>query len=192
MNDVLVFDKDWYGNCGNTLGIEIKQILYAEKMGLVRMETHRSPFIFDMSGASIIDIGGGPVSLLLKCINFTGTVFDPSSSYPRWVYDRYTALDIEYIVEVGENLNLTGFDEAWIMDSLQHTINPELVINNARRSAKIVRIFEWLNSDTSQISPHIITESFLNRVLNIEGTTGYLNLFGYTGIGYWGVSESIQ
>ena len=186
MSDISVFDRDWWGDCVNTLGYEIKQVLYAEKMGLTRTETHQSPFVFDMSGASIIDIGGGPVSLLLKCVNFTGTVLDPGSSYPSWVYDRYTSLGIQYIVEVGENLNVTGFDEAWIMDSLQHTVNPELVLRNAKKVAKIVRIFEWINTVSSRFSPHIITEAFVNRVLGIKGTVEYLNLFGYTGFSYYG------
>lgn len=184
MSDIAVFDKDWWGNCVNTLGYEIKQILYAEKVGLVRTETHSSPFIYDMAGASIIDIGGGPVSLLLKCVNFTGVVFDPSSSYPRWVYDRYKSVGIDYIVEVGENLTASGFDEAWIIDSLQHTVNPELVLRNAKKAAKIVRIFEWINTVSSQISPHIITETFLDKILNTKGRTEYLNLFGYTGYAY--------
>jgi hypothetical protein len=183
-NSISVFDKDWWGNCVNTLGYEIKQVLFAQKIGLTRTETRMSPFVFDMSGASIIDIGGGPVSLLLKCINFTGTVLDPGSGYPRWVYDRYQSLGIDYTIEIGENLNSYGYDEAWIIDSLQHTINPELVLKNAKKAAKTVRVFEWINTVYSQASPHMLTENFLNNTLGVIGTTEYLNLFGYTGVGY--------
>ena len=188
MVDISIFDSDWWGNCVNTLGYEIKQVVYAEKMGLIRTETHKSPFVFDMFGASVIDIGGGPVSLLLKCINFSGTVLDPSASYPRWVYDRYSSLGIEYVVDIAENLDDNGFDEAWIIDSLQHTVNPELVLRNAKKVAKRVRVFEWINTVSSRVSPHIITEHFLNRVLGIRGTTEYLNLFGYTGTAYYGTT----
>jgi hypothetical protein len=185
--EVTIFDKNIWGNCVNTLGYEIKQVLFAQKIGLVRTETRMSPFVFDMSGASIIDIGGGPVSLLLKCINFKGTVLDPGSSYPRWVYDRYQSLGIDYTIEIGENLDSYGYDEAWIIDSLQHTVNPELVLRNAKKAAKTVRVFEWINTVYSQASPHMLTESFLNNALGVIGTTEYLNLFGYTGFGYYAV-----
>jgi len=181
---ISVFDKDWWGNCVNTLGYEVKQILYAEKIGLVRTETQNSPFIFDMSGASVFDFSGGPVSLLLKCVDCNGTLLEPTGSYPRWVYDRYTALGIEYVVELGENLIATGYDEAWLVDCLQHTMTPELVLNNAKKSAKTVRVFEWINTISSADSPHIITENFLNRVLGVKGSVDYLNVFGYTGYAY--------
>jgi hypothetical protein len=184
---VSIFDKGWWGDCTNTLGEEVKQVLYAEKMGLVRTETHKSPFVFDMHGASVIDIGGGPVSLLLKCINVSGVVVDPGN-YPNWIYDRYKEANIRYVVEVGENLNIIGHDEAWVYNSLQHTLNPELVLTKAKRAARTVRIFQWINTLVLQDSPHILTRRFFDNVLEIKGTVEYLNLFGYTGACYYGTT----
>jgi hypothetical protein len=185
---ISVWDKEWWGDCTNTLGEEVKQLLYAEKMGLIRTETRKSPFVFDMHGASIIDIGGGPVSLLLKCVNFSGTVVDPGV-YPSWVSERYNVAGIRYVVDVGENLSVIGHDESWIYNSLQHTVNPRLVLANAKRAAKTVRIFQWINTLVSQDSPHILTRSFFDSVLEIEGTVETLNLFGYVGYAYYGVRE---
>ena len=184
-NQVSIWDKDWWGDCVNTLGEEVKQILYAEKMGLIRMETFRSPFFFDMKGASVIDIGGGPVSLLLKCINVSGIVIDPGD-YPHFIYERYRTAGIRCAVEVGENLNAIGHDEAWIYNSLQRSVNPELVLNNAKRAAKTIRIFQWINTIVSEDSPHILTRRFFDRVLGVSGTVEVVNLFGYMGYAYYG------
>jgi hypothetical protein len=183
---ISIWDKEWWGDCTNTLGDEIRQLLYAEKMGLVRTETRKSPFLFDMNGASVIDIGGGPVSLLLKCINVSGVVIDPGP-YPDWVYDRYRAAGIRYVVELGENLNVIGHDEAWIYNSLQHTVNPYLVIDNAKRAAKTVRVFQWINTLVSEDSPHVLTRNLLDKALDIKGTVEAINLFGYIGYAYHGV-----
>jgi len=59
----------WWGNCVNTYGEETKQLLYAARMGLTAFHDGKSPFNFDLGGASVLDIGGGPSSLLLKCTN---------------------------------------------------------------------------------------------------------------------------
>jgi hypothetical protein len=183
---VSVWDKEWWGDCTNTLGEEVRQLLYAEKMGLVRTETRKSPFIFDMNGASVVDIGGGPVSLLLKCINVSGVVVDPGP-YPEWVHERYRTAGIRYVIEVGENLNAIGHDEAWIYNSLQHTVNPAVVLTNAKRAAKSIRIFQWINTLVTPDAPHILTRRFFDEVLDIRGTVEVINLFGYTAYAYHGV-----
>jgi hypothetical protein len=183
---VTVFDEDTWGNCVNTLGDEVKQLLYADKMGLVRTETQKSPFLFDMKGASVIDIGGGPVSLLLKCINVSGIVVDPGI-FPNWVHERYKTANIRHVVEIAENLTVIGHDEAWIYNSLQHTVNPSLVLLNAKRAARRVRIFQWINSLVSDDSPHILTRRLFDELLEINGTVETLNVFGYVGYCYYGV-----
>jgi len=64
------WEQEWHKNCVNSLNEEQKQIIYARKMGLVLSPTPKTPFNFDLKGKSILDIGGGPYSLLLKCVNF--------------------------------------------------------------------------------------------------------------------------
>jgi hypothetical protein len=192
MVDVSIWQTSWWGDCVNTLGEEVKQLKYAERIGLIRTETRRSPFIFDMLGASVIDIGGGPVSLLLKCINFSsGVVIDAGTDYPYWVYERYQSAGIRYVIEVGENLNVVGHDEAWLINALQHTVNPEQVLRNARKAANLVRVFEWTNTISTESSPHILTKGFLDQVLDVRGTVETINLFGYVGHGYSAVAPGM-
>jgi 2-polyprenyl-3-methyl-5-hydroxy-6-metoxy-1,4-benzoquinol methylase len=56
--------------------------------------------------------------------------------------DRYTENNITYIQKGGGEVNEEGYDEVWIYNCLQHTQDPELIIQNAKKSAKILRIFE--------------------------------------------------
>ena len=76
------WELGWWGDCTNTYGEEEKQLLYASRMGLKSFHNGKSPYNFDLDGMSILDIGGGPVSLLLKCINFRkAKVVDPTKRY---------------------------------------------------------------------------------------------------------------
>lgn len=172
------FERDWWGTCQNTYGEETKQFTYAHHMGLNRSHdgTH-SPFSFDVQGESIIDIGGGPASILLKCRNLRrGMVVDPCD-YPEWVATRYEAAGIEYLKLPGERVALADvgtFDTALIYNVLQHVENPERVIKNALSVAHQVRLFEWIDIPPHEGHPHMLTEENLNAWLGTQGTVGVL------------------
>ena len=69
-------ESEWWGNCQNTYFEEEKQLKYARKMGLDRTPNSQTPYVFDIN-KTVLDIGGGPTSILLKCVNVQGTVIDP-------------------------------------------------------------------------------------------------------------------
>ena len=89
------WERDWWGDCLNTYSEEEKQLVYANRMGLVAFHDGKSPYNFDLGGMSVLDIGGGPCSLLLKCVNFRGKVIDPLC-FPDWVLARYELAGIEF------------------------------------------------------------------------------------------------
>jgi len=168
------FEHEWWGTCQNTYGEETKQLIYAKLMGLVATHDGNSPFSFDMNGKSILDIGGGPSSLLLKCRNLKeGWVMDPCP-YPRWVAERYNAARIIYMQLRGETLGPKA-DEVWIYNVLQHTQDPEKIIKNARKLAPVIRIFEWINIPPHEGHPHMLTYENLNQWLGHKGLVGDLN-----------------
>jgi hypothetical protein len=154
------YELDFWGDCANTLGEELKQLVYARYMGLTVEPGGPGPVI-NLKGKSVLDIGGGPVSLLLKCVN-RGVcwVVDPGD-YPVWVSERYEFTGIGYDCNAGEALmddalipQRTGWDEAWIYNVLQHVDDPELVLANARKAATLIRIFEWLDVPAYEGHPH--------------------------------------
>lgn len=184
------WEKDWHGDCVNSFYEEEKQLVYAEKMGLVRNATHKTPYNFDLKGLSVIDVGAGPYSLLLKCVNFKRAIALDPIKYPEWVYQRYKISGIEYQLGEGERLNKYMnfcFDEAWIYNVLQHTDNPKKIIENMRKITKIIRIFEWIDCGTNEGHIHNLTKKKLDSWLGGDGKTervksGTANPMAYFGV----------
>lgn len=182
------FDEvDWWGTCGNTYHEEQKQLAYASRMGLLASWQGAHPPEFNLAGRSTIDIGGGPTSLLLKCIERGRSVVADPAVYPDWVFARYEECDIEYWRQPGEEISGYSFDEAWIYNTLQHVENPEAVIENARNMVKRIRLFEWIDVEPYEGHPHKLTEDYLNDLLDGPGYVANVNETGAVGRAYYGV-----
>ena len=167
------WEQNWWGDCLNTWGEEQKQRHYAERMGLVELSNSQFSFYYNLDGKTVLDIGGGPVSLLLKCVNFgVSTVIDPLP-YPDWIAARYKHAQIFYRQQKGEDIEDGNFDEVWIYNVLQHVVDPEKIIQNARRAGKIIRLFEWLEIGVAPGHPHNLLEDKMNEWLGGQGKTGF-------------------
>ena len=169
------FERKWWGTCQNTYGEETKQLVYARLMGLEFSHDGNSPYSIDMQGKSVLDIGGGPSSLLLKCRNLKdGYIIDPCL-YPSWVSERYRAARIKYARGKGELIGNFDVDEVWIYNVLQHVIDPEKIIKNAKVAAPVLRIFEWIDIPPHEGHPHLLTATDLNIWIDGIGQSGQLN-----------------
>jgi hypothetical protein len=184
MNDY-EFEQDYWGDCCNTFDEDQKHYVYGRLMSL---RQHGYSFFCD--GKSILDIGGGPTSMLLKVKDLKmGKVVDPIA-YPQWTIDRYTMKNIEVDIKTGEEVNETGWDEVWIYNCMQHAENPELIIKNALRSAPLLRIFEWIDIPAHEGHPHELSEKSLNNRIGQKGHTIELAESGCFGKAYFGVFTS--
>lgn len=184
------WELEWWSGATNTFGEEAKQITYAHRMGLVN-ETREGRWpVYDLGGRSVLDLGGGPVSLLLKCQNLgSGMVVDPCL-YPTWVGTRYDEAGIDYLQAPAENLaHLGEFSEAWCYNVLQHVLEPEAVIATARRHASVFRIFEWLETPPCEGHPHTLHAADLNEWIGGDGTVEHVNENGAVGLAYFGVFD---
>lgn len=185
-------ELQFWGSCQNTLGEELKQLVYAKYMGLTFYHDGNSPYNIDLQGKSVVDIGGGPVSLLLKCKNFLGVVIDPCP-YPNWVVDRYKLAGIDYSRQTGENFSdIPKFDEVWIYNVLQHTEDPQKIIQNAKKSAKTLRIFEWIDNWTNEAHPISLTQELLDKWIGSKGNVIHLNENGAVGKAYYQICNIEQ
>lgn len=185
------WEKKWWGSCANTFWEETKQQVYARKMSLTAESDFGKYPVFNLNGKTVLDIGGGPVSLLLKCKNLgQSAVVDPCE-YPEWVAKRYEYLDIDYHVkpaeDIGTRLQLPVYDEVWIYNVLQHTIDPKLILENALKAGRIIRLFEWIDTDITEGHPHVLTEEKLNNWLGGEGHIEEIDENGCHGKCYYGV-----
>ena len=190
-----VFEKGWHERVStNTFHEEEKQMVYAKRMGLEFCEDAYTPYNLQASGR-ILDIGGGETSLLLKIPGqVDGMVVDPCT-YPEWAMDRYEGKGITFINWKAEDIpgdpetpDIFGkFDECWIYNCLQHTEKPELIIKRARERAKIIRIFEWIDTPTNEGHIHTLTEAKLNEWLGGVGKVEELAEHGCFGRCYYGI-----
>jgi hypothetical protein len=185
-NEDQEWEREWWGSCQNTYGEEEKQFVYASRMGLHTFHNGSSPYNFDIRG-NILDIGGGPTSMLLKCPNATGIVVDPCT-FPEWVYERYRAAGIGHLNITGEMIEYDKqFDEAWVYNVLQHVQDPQKVIANALHAAKMVRVFEWLEIGITKGHPHNLTKNKMDAWLGGYGKAESINERGCIGLCYFGI-----
>jgi SAM-dependent methyltransferase len=163
------WELDWWQDCINTYSEQVLQEMYAEWMKLNQFATGVR-YTFDLKGISVIDIGGGPVSLLLRCKNFSKAVVVDPVPWPKWVVDRYEMAGIRLIKEQGENITFNKeFDEAWIYNCLQHVRDPEKVVKNAITAARKIRVFEPLEIGVHPGHPHNLSKDALDQAFEREG-----------------------
>lgn len=170
----------YWGDCRDTWGEERKHPVYAARMGLA--------FPPDVAGRSVLDLGGGPVSMLLRASGVSrATVVDPCP-YPDWVRERYARAGIHALrMPAEEYVADTPFDECWLYNVLQHVIDPWEVVRVARASARLVRLFEWIDVPPSIGHPHTLHRELLDLWLGGHGTVEPLDEHGCVGLAYYGV-----
>jgi hypothetical protein len=172
--EIQQFEAGWWGDCANTYGEETKQIAYARVMGLDPGKWSGGiPWpTWDFSGKRVLDVGGGPSSMLLKSTFEQATVVDPCM-YPRWVYVRYDAHHVSYFKEPAEDYlkDCEPVDVALMYNVLQHTIDPELIVRQLRRAAKRIHVFEWVDMAPSPGHPHEFSVETFREWFEAEGTS---------------------
>jgi hypothetical protein len=182
------WERNWHGDCANSLNEELKQLVYARKMGIVFTHDGKSPYNILLNDKAILDIGGGAYSLLLKASGFSEAMVIDPCKFPDWVYKRYDALGISYTVMPAEEMVFDRwFDEVWIYNCLQHVISPPGIIKRALGYAKIVRVFEWMNIGISAGHLHNLTPEKMDEWLGGRGKTEMLNESGCVGQAYYGI-----
>ena len=177
------FEIEYWGDCANTFDEDQKHFVYARFM-----EIPQSHYSFDAQNKRILDIGGGPSSMLLKCKNLAeGKVCDPID-YPEWTKLRYAGHNISVNVQPGETVDEEGWDEVWIYNCLQHVESVERIINNAKRAAPVLRMFEWIDIPAHDGHPFELTKDMLDSIIALPGSgTVTLRESGCYGKAYYGV-----
>lgn len=163
-------EAQFWNDCTKTFVEEQKQFFYATRMKLHFNDYPLSNI--DFHGKSVLDVGSGPTSLLLRSENYSKALaVDPlMDTFPSWVKDRYHSVGIETLASGGEDIDTTmRFDEALLYNVLQHTIDPELIAHKLLRVAKTVRVFEWIDVASDDLHPHILTEEGLNKWFGTKG-----------------------
>ena len=160
---------------GAELGEQLKQLTYMRYLGLNFFHDGNSPFVIDKTGLNIMDVGGGPVSLLLKTNADRKVVVDPCD-YPKWSIDRYKANNVNYHHRSGETLTRTNakdsYDEVWMYNVLQHTEDPQKIFANIYKTLKkggALRFLDWVNTPTNVAHPITLQYKDIAEMLKKAG-----------------------
>lgn len=161
------YEAGYWGSCNNLRTWEeyVKHEMVGREMGL--FSDYGTPGLeFDMQEKSVLDIGGGPISMTLRCFNTGRIVVVDPCDYPAVVKRRYDRHGIQFLRCTGEELGQrflsddTKFDEVWMYNLLQHVQDPGLIVQNAIKRISdtgCLRVFEWLYIPADECHPHVLT-----------------------------------
>ena len=143
--------------------------------------------------ASVLDIGCGPLSLLLRYPTQRGVGLDPI--HYGDLEEEYAKKGIQRLIKRGEDLTEEDgqFDEVWIYNCLQHVENPTKIIENAIKVSKMVRIFEWTfikpyKGHLHELTPALLSDPFKqSNWTSLMSATGLLNHSGLDGNYFMGI-----
>lgn len=163
----------FWNSPGAELGEQLKQLTYAKYLKLDFFHDGNSPYVIDKTGLNILDVGGGPVSLLLKTNANDKVVVDPCN-YQDWVYDRYVAHGVMLYDYSGEKFLRKKFkdyfDEIWMYNVLQHTEDPERIFKNIHKALKkggCFRFLDWIDTPTNIAHPISLDYQGLSSALSV-------------------------
>lgn len=130
-------------------------------------------FAKDFKDKIIVEVGGGPRgSLLLTEGNFKrGILVEPLiDRWPSEIREDYEKIGVEIITEAYENLEIEEqVDETWFFNVVQHVLSPKEQLKIAKKTSKVIRVFESIKSITDTAHPHYITEETFTDVLGDFG-----------------------
>lgn len=129
----------------------------------------------NFSDKKILDVGGGPASLLLRTNNtkgnchdgiIEGVIIDPVIITEHQL-DRYKYFNLNFINDKGENIDLyyndkNHFDETIIYNCLQHVENPIEILDKITHISKRIRLSEPINASTDEAHLHEFTSKYFD------------------------------
>ena len=121
----------------------------------------------------IVQVGAGPRGSILSTNgNFKrGVVIEPLiDRWPADIREDYEKVGIEIIDQPYENLDIElEIDETWFFNVVQHVMDPKEQLELAKKTSKVIRVFEPIGTGTDVAHPHYITKETFTDVLGDFG-----------------------
>lgn len=149
----------------------------------------------DFKDKVIVQVGAGPRGSILstKGAFKRGIVVEPLiDCWPSNIRKDYEEIGVEIIVAPYEDLEIDEkVDETWFFNVVQHVFDPKEQLELAKKTSKVIRVFEPIGTKTDTAHPHYITEETFTDVLGnfgqiFEGGTeqGFFSCDCYYGTWY--------
>ena len=127
----------------------------------------------DFKNKVIVQVGAGPRGSILSTNgNFKrGVIIEPLiDRWPVDIREDYEKVGIEIIDEPYENLDIElKIDETWFFNVVQHVFDPKEQLELAKKTSKVIRVFEPIGTGTDVAHPHYITKETFTDVLGDFG-----------------------
>lgn len=173
------YERESWGNdiFLNLENVEVrKQNFYAHLMGLTE---NIEEVKIDLKNKTVLDVGCGPVSLLLRSFNFKKAIGIEPLDYGDEIKKVFLNHNINLLNIPAEEMdfNENEFDEIWLYNVLQHVYDPVLILEKIQKFGKTIRLFEWLDIPPHLGHPHMFTEDFFIKNLNLKETEYKITIF---------------
>tara|TARA_A100001515_G_scaffold76362_1_gene60707 strand:+ start:76 stop:675 length:600 start_codon:yes stop_codon:yes gene_type:complete len=149
----------------------------------------------DFKDKVIVQVGAGPRGSILSTEGAfkRGIVIEPLiDRWPTNIREDYEKVNIEIIGAAYEDLDIDEqVDETWFFNVVQHVFDPKEQLELAKKTSKVIRVFEPIGTGTDTAHPHYITKETFTDVLGnfgqiFEGGTeqGFFSCDCYYGTWY--------
>jgi len=109
--------------------------------------------IQNQKGKTIVEIGCADFPALQWCDNMNGILVEPLPS-PILTELVKHRIDLELISKRVEDIDLPECDEIWLLNVLQHVLDPDLFIEKCKEAAPVIRFFEPIDWPIEIYHPH--------------------------------------
>ena len=120
----------------------------------------------DLIGKKILESGGGcfPAIYFCKGLKKSVNVEPLYDKFPDYIKSKLSNANIECIsVGFEDYKSRSKFDEVWFFNVLQHVRDPFLQIENAKKIANVIRIFEPIDTAINNEHPHSFNVQFFEE-----------------------------
>lgn len=146
---------------------ERKQHYYSYEEGVAHYKKSYDNYLkylgtdYNHEGKTIVEIGCADFPALQHVTADNKWVCEPMpSQHLKLICISH---DIGLISKPVEKAILPLSDEIWLLNVLQHVIDPDTFIDKCKASTKLIRFFEPLNYPADVCHPHVLTEEDFTR-----------------------------
>ena len=127
------------------------------------LSNYSESYAHNQEGKSIIEIGPAHIPALYFCENYSQSlIIEPMPSDTLRELINY--LPIYISTSPAEETEIEGkADEVWMFNLLQHVLDPNELIENAKKWANTIRFFEPVDQPISDCHPHAPTQEDFKR-----------------------------
>jgi hypothetical protein len=126
--------------------------------------------IFDLKGESVVDLCGGPSSLLLRCKNFSKAIVVDPGDFPDYIANRYKAKGIDWVKMPAEEFVYDKtYDNIFLYNALPHVFDAKLIVENAKKFSRKIRVCESIHAGTDDQHFYDLSQEFLEYLFEQKG-----------------------